>query len=608
MEYRFNRGYVHIEHNSPRVLQIVSIILSSGVLFLVGKELFQGFYQELKTRQFSLGTLITLGITSSYLLSVMNFMQNNATQYFETSAMIASFYTGSLLLDAHLKQKVNAFLQGWQVGVPLVQKLGCCSNVVKTPANSVEIGDLLSLEPNEMLPFDANLLNASGDFNQAHLTGEEEPVTIRFGETIQAGSIALQEGLKVRITSLYDSSSLAAYWNHYVAQKQEKGQYEILASKAAKWLITSMSVMSVLTFMLYFFLGDTQTALSNALSVLLISCPCAFSIATPAAIWIAHKKFHENGIILKTGSKAIELLKDINHFVFDKTGTLTETATISEVKAETDLWDFDTMMRMLLSVESDQNHPLAQAVRDYGKSYLNRLLPISDKQSIQGLGIRAHVLLNQEMLQIAVLNHKSDMSNQLKENEFGLFIEDVLALRFHISYPLKNEVLQTFRMLKSNKDVKISILSGDPVPRKELLHSDWTYLAHQSPEDKSAYIKTLTEKGDQVAFVGDGLNDLLAMAQADISIAMYEGVNQNKAEADIVFFNQSFSTLGKVFEQAKRVHKTLVANFIWAVLYNTVGVALAVLGLLNPIISIVAMILSSTFVTLNSLRLTRSWS
>jgi len=311
--------------------------------------------------------------------------------------------------------------------------------------------------------------------------------------------------------------------------------------------------------------------------------------------------------LLRTGSKAIEELAKVNHIVFDKTGTITGAALIHnvEIMDKSDL-DDQTLLKLLVGIEAVDEHPIAEAVREYGRKFQIEPLHLSHFKKMSGLGVRGDWIdENERKYEVELLNRAHPEAESLDKNWFGLFVDKVMVLKIEIYHPLKKDARNLLQDL-SSKGYKVSVISGDPEPQTEIVSDKWTYIGNMSPREKAEYVEKKKNENDKVLFIGDGLNDLLAMAKADSTIAMFEGSDKNKVEADMVFYNPDIMQLENLLDQAKRTKTIIYQNFFWALIYNIIGLPLAATGFLSPLISIAAMMLSSIFVTTNSLRLNTS--
>jgi len=598
---------LHIDADTPEFFVWFSLALNSLILVLLGKEVFWVTADEFKSKRFSLGSLIFIGVFSSYVLSIINILRGTQTAtYFETSGMILVFYIGSLLIDIYLKNKIGAYSKKWEPKTPTVIIKNNDGVWERVSSEQLAQGDEIKTEAEKVIPADGILSSAHGYVREAHLTGEPTAILKNKGDRIKAGSIALDENLKIELTSSFSRSSLSHYLEQFEWEKKELSTYENISSRAASILLGTVVILSAATLAYYLWTGETGPAINNFLSVLIIGCPCAFAIATPAAIWITHKSLHDQGMLLRTGSHAIEELARVTHIIFDKTGTVTGAANIQNVEIiDRSQYSEHTLLMLLAGVEAIDEHPIAEAVREYGRSNNIDPMRILNLEKISGLGIKGvWTDENTQDHEIALLNRAHPEANTLGENTFGLFVDKVMVLKVDIYHPLKNDAKVLLQNL-SEKGYDVSVISGDPAPQDEILSDKWTYIGNMSPQEKAEYVEKKKKGNASVLFIGDGLNDLLAMAKADSTIAMFEGSDKNKVEADMVFYNPDIKQLDDMLYQAKQTKKTIYQNFFWALIYNVVGLPLAAVGFLSPLISIAAMILSSIFVTANSLRLKR---
>lgn len=598
---------LHIDADTPEFFVWFSFGLNTVILLLLGKEVFWVTTDEFRSRRFSLGTLIFIGVFSSYLLSVINiFRGTESATYFETSGMILVFYIGSLLIDLYLKNKIGAYSKKWEPEAPSVLVKNDHDVWERRSAENLLEGNQIKTEAEKVIPADGILKSAHGYFKEAHLTGEPTAILKNKGDRIKAGSIALDENLVIELTSSFSRSSLSNYLKQFEWEKKKLSTYENISNRAASILLGAVLILSTITLGYYLLIGETSSAINNFLSVLIIGCPCAFAVATPAAIWITHKSMHDQGILLRTGSRAIEELAQVTHIIFDKTGTITGAARVHSVEIiDRSTLNEQTLMKLLIGIEAIDEHPIAEAVRDYGRKKKIDPIGISGLKKISGLGIRGRWIdENNQGHEIALLNRAHPEAEYLDKDSFGLFVDGVMKLKIGIYHPLKKDAKVLLNDLSQN-GYEVSVISGDPEPQDEILSDKWTYKGNMSPEEKAEYVESKKKESTKVLFIGDGLNDLLAMAKADSTIAMFEGSDKNKVEADMVFYNPDVTQLKDILFQAKQTRNTIYQNFFWALIYNVVGLPLAAVGFLSPLISIAAMILSSIFVTTNSLRLKR---
>jgi len=596
----------HIEEELPVALHYFSAFIATGIVGLLGREVCTALRHEWKKRRVSLATLIFLGALSSYVISLYHLFYYGRHTFFETSAMILCFYVGSLLIDLYLKNRIKQETRNWNPSVPDVLAVnGNGGNQpIRKPADEIKPGETILTETGAEIPLDGMLESSRGFVNESYLTGEETPVLKQHGDKIQAGSIAYDEGLRIKPLTDYAHSSLQEYEKRYHAAAAQSTRYEKLARKAARWLVLIMIPVSVAVFFWYVWNGPVDAALSNSLSVLLIACPCAFAIAIPAALWITHTELHRNGLMVAGDSNKLEELARVNHIIFDKTGTLTGKPEVYHFEITNGKYAEIHIKQLMLSLEATQQHPLAEAIRSFTGTGDKEEIQVSEIRQIPGMGVEGVWLTGVQQKRVQILNHTHPkVQNDLEKGQFGLFVDQCLTARWTIYYPLKPGAKKVLTNLSTKYE--LSILSGDPVPKKALESAYWNYMGNLSPGEKSAYIEEQKTDGQRLLFVGDGLNDLPAMAGADVTLVMYNGATQTKRSADFVLYNPEFKMIPEFLKMARSARRTFIQNIFWALIYNIFGLGFAIAGFLTPVISIAAMILSSIFVTANSLRLGR---
>ncbi|MFW6347937.1 MAG: heavy metal translocating P-type ATPase metal-binding domain-containing protein, partial [Cyclonatronaceae bacterium] len=320
---------------APKALEWVNFVLGTSVLALLASAFLPNLWRELRQLHLSLAGLIFTGTSAAYGLSAWSVLSGSGAAYFETSSMILTFYIGSLLLDAHFKQKLARYGKAFEDdAVPEVLMRQENGQVVRTPASEIPAGSRVRTAEEEYIWFDGIITEGQGLVDEAQLTGEPEPVPKRPGDRVKAGSFSLDGGLELKTESEFAQSSLQVYLRNARQSRYQPGFYERMAYKGASMLLflVMLTALSVLSY--YATNADWDTALRNFLSVLLIGCPCAFSISTPAAVWIANQRLQDSGLLVLGGGQAIEKLTGIDRIIFDKTGTLTEGISLQALQLE----------------------------------------------------------------------------------------------------------------------------------------------------------------------------------------------------------------------------------------------------------------------------------
>ncbi len=720
---------------APAFLRYVSLALATGVMLLLAGPFLDNLKREISDRRLSLASLIFTGSGAAWMLSVWNTLTAEfqglsapvgpgaGPTYFETSAMILTFYVGSLLLDTHIKRGMAAYTRLWETEAsPEVLKVagdGCNKRTIRTGVETLMNGDRYLAEAGQPLLTDALVTGGAGFVDESHLTGEPDPVRKQKGDTITAGSVSIDGGMVLQVTQLYRESSLQDYLRRARAMRSRPGYYERFAARGASILLAIVMTAAFTGLAFHTWATDLHQALHVFLAVLLIGCPCAFSISTPAALWVANQRLHRSGVIAMGGSRALEKLSEMKVVLFDKTGTLTEGVAVRSIRSMTDNpdWPVERLMRLAGGLEMDQAHPFAKALRRYLDQ--NGLEPIwpDEARVLPGLGMEgryrgrvapadlpkkgaqpdtslnggnggngsvrenasqpndAQKATSQQKVghQVLLVNGShSEAKGRLEESELGLFVDGRLMLRLRIYQPPRRHLRKVIRRLQEKNGVRVAVVTGDPseasaalpnirthspsipspdsssvslssststitinatmtnpssssqaslsvfstgsdaegrVSRQEAgTHPDVDYHSGCTPERKAELVDEYRRRFGKVMFVGDGTNDLMAINKADLGVGVYSGTLSIRNHSDFVLFHPNLNVVPEMLDFAGKITGTIRINFFWAIVYNFVGIGVALMGLLHPFFAILAMMLSSIFVTLHSSSLQRRQS
>jgi Cu+-exporting ATPase len=492
------------------------------------------------------------------------------------------------------------------------------------PVGSVHVGDRIAIRPGERLPVDARVVEGASHVDEAMLTGEPLAVSKSVGDSVVGGTVNREGRLVVEATSVGADTVLAQIIRLVEQAQTSKLPIQKLADSVVKVFTPIVIGIALVAFGVWLAFGPAPaitTAVVSAVAVLVVACPCAMGLATPAAIMVGTGRSAELGVLFRNG-EALEVLSKVDTVLFDKTGTLTEgkprvTETIAGAP--------DKMLALAASVESGSEHPLGQAVLEAAKARGQQLLPIGGFEAVAGFGARAVVDKAEVLVGSSRYLEKQDV-------DASGFTEqaDALAARGHtavfvaaggsalgilgISDAPRAEVAKIIPALKE-RGIRIAMVTGDTALTanaiaQELGISD--VHAEVLPQDKSAVVEKLQREGHTVAFTGDGINDAPALAQADVGIAVASGTDIAIEAADVALARGSVSGVVTALDNARRTLRIIKLNLFWAFIYNIVLIPVAAgalapgLGIrLNPMLAAAAMALSSIFVLTNSLRLKR---
>lgn len=612
----------------------IMLVLSTPVVFWFGRSFYITAFKQIKHGKTNMDTLVALSTGIAWTFSLFNtvfphflmFGDSHPPVYFEASAVIIVFILLGRMLEERAKANTSSAikkLMGLQVDtVTLVENFGIESI---QPISAVKIGNKLRVKPGERIPVDGVLLEGTSFVDESSITGEPLAVEKSAGISIFAGTIN-QKGSFVMKAQKVGSETLLARIIRMVQEAQgSKPPIQKLVDKVASIFVPVVISISIISFVTWMVLGGENAlpqALLTMVSVLIIACPCALGLATPTAIMVGIGRGAELGILIKDAD-GLELAHKINVLVLDKTGTITE----GKPQVTDFLWkneNSDVLKSILLSIESQSEHPLAEAISGVLRNERVQTVPVNHFESKTGRGVLA-----------TVQNSKYAVGNELLMNEFGIQLTpedkktaDALQVQAKtvLFFGTENQILAIIAITDPIKDssraaiaklkrsgIEIHMLTGDNEHTASSVAKQSgidIFKASCLPEDKAEYIKNLQQQEKVVAMVGDGINDSHAMAQADVSIAMGSGSDIAMDVAKMTIVSSRLEYISTAIELSKQTIRTIKQNLFWAFIYNIIGIPIAA-GLLypftgyllNPMIAGAAMAMSSVSVVSNSLRL-----
>lgn len=588
----------YIEGSLPLWLHYLNFIAATAILLLLGKEHVIQLAGNRKSGHIGLAELILLGIVSSYGISVYHFITQNGPTFFETTGMLLVFYTASLLLDIYLKNRIHTessleTLRDEMVEVKIDGEWRFQS------ADAVTKGDIIRVQQDQLIVFDGILTSSNALFHQHYLTGEEHLRTIRQGEHISSGLLPADVSIELRVERALKDSGLTRYLQEVDTTRESRSSLEHLSEKLGRMLLLTISLLAVGTFAITFYLIGLEEAIFRSLAVLLIGCPCTFSIATPAAFWIAQRQLFQKGIVLRKGSQILEKVSGSGTVVWDKTGTLTDSLSVSEIVYHPSAYTKEIIIGLIRSAELHSNHPVARAIKEWMNvnSGIYETFTMHPPEILAGAGIRS-VTVDDKYELIIKASEATEESLEIIVNE-----SHVATLMMTSSY--RTSLPELFRKLKRDQISSI-VLTGDPQPRSDLVNNTdlESYKYGLSPNEKLHMVEQLKSRSsDTILFVGDGINDLGAMAASDIAVAVSNSNTATLQEADVLIHSSDLNAIQYLIGLSRKTIRTIHGNFLWTIIYNIAGIILAMAGFLHPIFAVLIMMISSFSVTIHSLRL-----
>ena len=602
----------------PPVWQFV---LASVVQLWLAIPFYKSAWASIKGGLANMDVLVTIGTVSIYLYSVyMLFFSPHAAHgmahvYFEVGVMVIGFVSlGKFLEHRTKKSSLNSLglllkLTPTQVNV---QRDGEWKQL---PIDQVQIGDLIRANHGERIAADGIIESGSGWADESHLTGESNPEEKKAGGKVLAGALMTEGSVVYRATQLGSQTLLGDMMNALSEAQGSKAPIARVADKAAAVFVPVVVGIALLTFIATWLVkGDWTVALMHAVAVLVIACPCALGLATPAAIMVGMGKAVKHGIWFKDAA-AMEEAAHVDAVVLDKTGTLTEgRPQVAAVYCVPDSgFDEDALYRIAAAVEQNAAHPLARAIVSAAQARGLDIPAAQNAQTVVGAGITAEVegvgLVKAGKLDFAELKLPENLSDDVWR------IASIVAVStnskpigaFALADALKTDTAEAIGRLKKH-GIDVYIMSGDNQGTVEYVAKQLG-IAHafgnMSPRDKAAEVQKLKAAGKTVAMVGDGINDAPALAAANVSFAMKGGADVAEHTASATLMQHSVNQLADALLVSQATLKNIKQNLFFAFFYNILGIPLAALGFLNPVIAGAAMAASSVSVLGNALRLKR---
>jgi len=601
----------------PPVWQFV---LASIVQLWLAIPFYKSAWASIKGGLANMDVLVTIGTVSIYLYSVyMLFFNPHAAHgmahvYFEAGVMVIGFVSlGKFLEHRTKKSSLNSLglllkLTPTQVNV---QRDGEWEQL---PIDKVQIGDLIRANHGERIAADGIIESGSGWADESHLTGESNPEEKKAGGKVLAGALMTEGSVVYRATQLGSQTLLGDMMNALSEAQGSKAPIARVADKAAAVFVPAVVGIALLTFIATWLVkGDWTVALMHAVAVLVIACPCALGLATPAAIMVGMGKAVKHGIWFKDAA-AMEEAAHVDAVVLDKTGTLTEgRPQVAAVYCVPDSgFDEDALYRIAAAVEQNAAHPLARAIVSAAQARGLDIPAAQNAQTVVGAGITAEVegvglvkAGKTEFAELTLPTFSDDVWHIASIVAVSANGKPVGA--FALADALKTDTAEAIGRLKKH-GIDVYIMSGDNQGTVEYVAKQLG-IAHafgnMSPRDKAAEVQKLKAAGKTVAMVGDGINDAPALAAANISFAMKGGADVAEHTASATLLQHSVNQLAAALLASQATLKNIKQNLFFAFFYNILGIPLAALGFLNPVIAGAAMAASSVSVLSNALRLKR---
>lgn len=610
----------------------LQFLLSLPVIFYSSADFFKRGYVSIVRRSPNMWTLISLGAGSAFLFSVIallapgifpdEFKEHGSVHlYFEAAAVILTLILLGQVLELRAHGQTNSAIRELLNLVPPLASVVRDGKEVRLPLGDVVVNDRIKVRPGEKIPVDGKLVTGHSSIDESMITGEAIPVEKNPGDPVTGGTVngtgsfemlALKVGADTLLSQIIEMVNQAS---------RSRAPIQNLADRIARYFVPTVVTISVLTFIVWSAWGPDPAlvfAFANAVTVLIIACPCALGLATPMAIMVGTGRGAKSGILVKE-ARVIEEMEKVDVLVLDKTGTLTEGKPTLQAVVSLSALSESQILQYAASLEANSEHPLAQAILKGAQTRNLEPLPVDKFESLTGRGIRGivqgkHIQIgNAKLLADMKLNAPQVTGGQLKgETVMFIVVEGVVAGYLAVADPLKKNSKEAVRQLKE-LGIEVIMLTGDntltaKAVAEELQLNDFE--AECLPARKLEKIKALQQQHKVVAMAGDGINDAPGLAQANVGIAMGTGTDAAIESAGLTLVKGDLSGIVKARRLSQAVMKNIRQNLFFAFAYNAIGVPVAagvlfpLTGmLLSPMLAALAMSLSSVSVIGNSLRL-----
>ena len=601
-----------MEQRYKLAFQLISWAMATPVLFYSGYPFLSSAFRSLKRLTLNMDVLVALGSLSAYGYSIAMIFYGGEL-FFDTSAMIITFILLGRFLEAGSRLKAgNAMAELAELQPHEALLLSESGETTMVAIAAVHIGDRIEIIPGDRIPLDGTVVEGEAEVNEAMLTGESNPVLKEPGSKVFAGSFSMNGRLSIQVTGNAESTLLARIIHTVEEAQARKAPIQGIADKTAGYFVPATIILALATF-LYWKLStnNSVTALMNAVSVLVIACPCALGLATPLAILVGTTAAGKRGILVK-GGDIFETVSKTTTVVLDKTGTLT-----TGKPSMTDSHDYGltpTFMQHVASLEAASEHPTGRAIV---AAWQGELLTVTQFRATAGKGVSgiiegeiwragSRAFMVQELIELQPL-HESCASALEAEGKTVVMVAcgQKLAGIIGLIDDLRPDALPLIAGLRK-KGLSLKILTGDNQGVANFIASKCGITDVQAglgPLEKAAVIRALKAKGECVMMVGDGINDAPALTEADTGVTLGHASGIALESASVAILNDDLRLINTLMESSTKCFSIIRQNLVWAFSYNLIALPLAVTGVLHPIISALLMVISSLVVVSNSLRL-----
>ena len=593
-------------------MRLVSMLVSIPVALYSGWPFYQGAWLALRARSISMDVPVSLGIVLAFVASVWNALTGHGEVYFDSVTMFVFFLGLGRYIEMIARHRAGSVADALARLAPMTARRVRDGVTEDVRAVEIAVGDELVVRSGEVFAADGVVVEGEGRVDESMLTGESNAIAKPPGAPVQQGTHNLAAPLRVRVTAVAGDTVLSGIVALLERAQAERPRLARAADRAAAWFLGRILVGAAIVFAVWWFV-DPSRAFSATLAVLVVTCPCALSLATPTALAAATAALARRGVLV-AHTDSIETLSKATHVLWDKTGTLTRgLVRVEDVRTIRDIRVADALA-LAASLEQLSEHPIARAFAASGAASLRA----SEVEVHPGRGLEG--VVDGQRLRIGTSSFVAALGGAATTVDSGsrdaadssvshVYLGDAQGLiaEFRLSDPLRSEARECITGLAA-LGLPSEIVSGDEstaVARIAERCGIATHSARLAPRDKLERLKTLQVAGEVVVAVGDGINDAPLLRGADVAVAMGRGSALAQTSADLILVRDSLEDLPRAVELARRTQRVIRQNLAWAIAYNVAALPLAALGFVPPWLAAIGMSLSSVVVVLNAMRLSR---
>jgi Cu2+-exporting ATPase len=593
--------YTGIEQQYEGYLRWISLLLTLPVMIFAAAPFSKSAFRALRSKQLNMDVPIVLALYYTFAASTYGTITQSGEVYFESVCMFVFLLQLGKFFEFRARKQARDATSNLLKIMPVTAQLWDGEQATATSARRLVSDDLILVKAGETLPADGVISQGSSSVDESMLTGEYRAIAKQPGDQVLAGSVNHDGVLIVKVSKALTESRLGQIIQLQQQTLHQKPQLLEKTDKIARFFVQRLLVIATLTFSVWYFFIDADRAFWVTLSVLVATCPCALSLATPTAITCALARLNRQGILIKN-QQVLEFLPRLTRLFFDKTGTLTAGKfSIARLESTQTEWSEAELLNLMANLEAYSEHPIARAFAPF----LQQRLSLTDVHLVVGRGISAQWLSSTGPRQLQIGNAAFCQQPSQPDMQVFFCIDGQLHAALQLSDALRPEVPALIPALNA-LGIQSGILTGDSSAQAEQIAdtlgiSDLTKSC--SPEQKVERIRAAVEQGEIVLMVGDGINDSPSFHAAHVSVALDSGTDLSKNQADVVLLRNDLTLLTELIQGAQLAKKVVRQNLAWAVGYNLVIIPLAVCGFVSPYIAVIGMSFSSLLVVSNSLRI-----